>query len=77
MDIWQEIISVVISNGVFAVLFVLLFCYQIKDSKQREAKYQTTIEQLSKHIGTIEEIKEDVQQLKEAMIKKRRKKDET
>lgn len=77
MDIWQEIISVVISNGVFAVLFVLLFCHQIKDSKQREEKYQTTIEQLSKHIGTIEEVKEDVQQLKEAMIRKRRKKDET
>ena len=76
MDVWQEIMSVVISNGVFAVLFVLLFCYQLKDSKQREQKYQTTIEQLSKHIGTIEEIKEDVQQLKEAMIKKRRKKDE-
>lgn len=76
MDVWQEIMSVVISNGVFAVLFVLLFCYQLKDSKQREQKYQATIEQLSKHIGTIEEIKEDVQQLKEAMIKKRRKKDE-
>ena len=77
MEIWQEIMSVVISNGVFAVLFVLLFLYQLKDSKQREAKYQQTIDELSKHIGVVHEIKEDVAELKSAMIKKKRGKNET
>lgn len=77
MELWQEIMSVVISNGVFAVLFVLLFFYQLKDSKQREAKYQKTIDELSKHIGVVHEIKEDVEELKNAMLKKRRAKNET
>ena len=77
MELWQEIMSVVISNGVFAILFVLLFFYQLKDSKQRETKYQQTIEELSKHIGVVNEIKEDVEQLKSVMIKKRREKSET
>ena len=39
MDIWNDIFSIIISNGVFAILFVLLFCYQLKDSQKRENKY--------------------------------------
>ena len=77
MEMWQEIMSVVISNGIFAILFVLLFFYQIKDSKQREEKYQQTIAELTKHIGTINEIKEDVEELKSVMVRKRRKIDAT
>ena len=77
MEIWQDVISVVISNGIFATLFVLLFFYQLKDSRRREMKYQSTIQELTKHIGTIQEIKHDVEELKNVMIKKRRKKDET
>jgi len=76
MEMWQEIMSVVISNGIFAILFVLLFFYQLKDSKQRETKYQKTIADLTKHIGIIEGIKEDVEQLKTAVLKKRRKTNE-
>lgn len=76
MQLWQEIISVVISNGIFAILFVYLFYYQLKDSKRREEKYQKTIEQLSQHIGVIEQIKEDVEYLKDVVTPKRRKKDD-
>lgn len=74
---WQEIVSVIISNGIFAVLFVLLFCYQLKDSKRREEKYQKTIEDLTEHIGVIDKIKDDVQYLKDALTPKRRRKNET
>ena len=76
MDLWQEIISVIISNGIFAILFVYLFYYQLRDSKRREEKYQKTIEQLSEHLGVIEQIKEDVEYLKDVVTPKRRKKDE-
>lgn len=75
MDIWQDIASVVISNGIFAILFVLLFFYQLKDSKQRENKYQKTIEELTKHIGIVHEIKEDVEELKVLVSKRKRGKD--
>ena len=73
---WQEIVSVIISNGIFAILFVFLFCYQLKDSKQARANYQKTIEDLTAHIGVINEIKADVAYLKEAVSSKRRRKNE-
>lgn len=76
MELWQEIVSVIISNGIFAILFVYLFYYQLKDSKRREEKYQKTIEQLSQHLGVIEQIKEDVEYLKDVVTPKRRKRDE-
>ena len=72
MEMWQEIMSVVISNGIFAILFVLLFFYQLRDSKQREEKYQKTISDLTEHIGIIQDIKEDVEELKSVVIKERR-----
>ena len=76
MELWQEIISVIISNGIFAILFVYLFYYQLRDSKRREEKYQKTIEQLSEHLGVIEQINEDVEYLKDVVTPKRRRKDE-
>ncbi len=77
MQLWEEIVSVIISNGIFAVLFVILFCYQLKDGKRREEKYQKTIEDLTEHLGVIDEIKADVEYLKENIAPKRRNKDES
>ena len=76
MSLWQDIVSVIISNGIFAILFVALFVYQLKDSKRREEKYQRTIDELSAHIGVVEKIKEDVEYLKEIVTPKRRRKNE-
>ena len=65
MDFWSELIKTVISNGVFAMLFVFLFFYQLKDSAHREEEYQHTIQDLTKHLEVIEEVKEQVCELKE------------
>ena len=65
---WQDILNIVISNGIFAILFVSLLFIQLKDSKEREEKYQKTIESLSKHFGTLEDIKEDVKEVKEVIL---------
>lgn len=65
MDIWKEIISIVVSNGVFAVLFVWLFWYKLKDSAKRETKYQQTIEQLTKHLEVLEDVKQDIRDIKD------------
>lgn len=67
MDFWKEVISIVVSNGVFAVLFVLLFFYQLKDSRNREEKYQQTIEQLTTHLQILEDVKEDLTDIKEML----------
>jgi len=72
----QEVINIIISNGVFAMLFVGLLFYQLKDSSQREKKYIETIEKLSKHIDIIEDVKEDVSEIKNILIIKKSKKEQ-
>ena len=61
---WQEIVNLAISNGLFAVLFMGLLVYQLRDSRLRENKYQSTIESLGKALQVIEEVKEDVSIIK-------------
>ena len=70
---WQEIINIVISNGIFAVLFVMLLFIQIKDSKRREEKYQDAIKKLSYHLDIVEEINEDVKEIKKVIVMPKKK----
>lgn len=69
MDFWNELIKVVVSYGVFAVLFLFLFFYQLKDSAKREEAYRQTIESLTNHLQAIEEVKEEVEELKTIISK--------
>lgn len=48
----------------FASLFIWLLFDTKKDSKEREQKYQKTIENLSKNIEIVNDIKEDVKEIK-------------
>lgn len=62
---WNEVLSTVVSNGIFAVLFVWLFFYQMRDSSKREEKYQQTIETLTKSLSTLEDVKQELLDIKE------------
>lgn len=57
-------------TGIWAVLFVFLFFYQIKDSKAREEKYQSTIEQLATSLEIVAEIHEKVQEIKQSITQR-------
>ena len=61
---WEEILNLAISNGLFAVLFLGLFIYQLKDSRSREQKYQETIEKLGNSLEIVKSVKEDVEDIK-------------
>ena len=74
MNIWNDILSIVVSNGIFAILFVWLFWYQLKDSSKRENKYQDTIGQLTSHLKILEDVKQDLTDIKDK--KKNGEKDE-
>ncbi len=65
MDFWSELVKTVISNGIFAMLFVYLLFYILKDSQKREDAYRKTIDELAEHLSAIEDVKEDVAQLKD------------
>ncbi|WP_099327850.1 BhlA/UviB family holin-like peptide [Clostridium paraputrificum] len=59
-----EVIKYFITQGAFAVLFMWLLIDTRKDSKQREEKYQQTIDKLADKINIVEDIKEDVEEIK-------------
>ncbi|MBR6751180.1 MAG: bacteriocin [Clostridia bacterium] len=60
---WEQIFETAASSGIWAILFVTLFFIQIKDSKTREDKYQTTIDGLADKLKIVAEIHEDVKAL--------------
>lgn len=70
---WEQVFSVAISNGIFACLFVALLVYELKDSRSREKKYQKTIDVLSIRLSCIENVREDVEEIKDVVVLKRRK----
>lgn len=61
----QQIFELALKNGLWAVLFLFLLFYILKDSAKREKKYQDTIEKLSKHLETVNDIKEQVNNIVE------------
>ena len=59
----NQIFKLAVSNGLWATLFVVLLFYVLKDSTEREKKYQITISTLSKHLGVVNDIKDEVQEI--------------
>lgn len=68
---WEQIINLAISNGLFAVLFSGLLVYQLRDSRTREQRYQETIKSLGKALEVVQEVKEDVQEIKDKINNKK------
>lgn len=66
---WNEILDLAIKNGLWAVLFLGLLVFVLKDSAKREKKYQQTIKDLTEHLGVVKEIKKEVEQVKEVVFK--------
>ena len=64
----ESIWEIVISNGIFAALFVWLLFYQLKDSARREKKYIDIIDKLSVQLDVIENIEEDVKEIKKKIF---------
>lgn len=47
----DEIMSIALESGLWAALFCFLFLYMLKDSRNREKRYTSAIESLSKQLG--------------------------
>lgn len=62
---WEEIFRLALSNGIWAVLFVGLLVYQLKDSAKREKKYQETITKLNAHLDAVEDIKQELMEIRQ------------
>ena len=64
---WEQIIEAAAANGVWALLFLGLLIYQLKDSKKREEKYTATITSLTEGLSALEGIKQDIKNIIEAI----------
>ncbi len=64
MNFWAELVKIIVSNGIFAMLFVFLFFYQLKDSAKREESYKQTIESLTDHLDVLEQVRNEIRELK-------------
>ncbi|GAA0106675.1 hypothetical protein UT300013_32990 [Paraclostridium sordellii] len=57
--------DLIVSQGIFAILFLWLFIDTRKENKERESKYQEIIKELADTVNIVKEIKEDVQEIKD------------
>ena len=60
---WDQIVEYMAANGVWALLFLGLLVYQLKDSKKREEKYTATITSLTEGLNALEGIKQDIKRI--------------
>jgi glucosamine 6-phosphate synthetase-like amidotransferase/phosphosugar isomerase protein len=72
-----EILKVAVTQGLWATLAVCLIYYNLKaqekrDSKQdeREEKYQKIISQLTQQLNVVNDLKDDILEVKNYIIKK-------
>lgn len=70
---WEKIVDLAITNGLWAVLFLGLLVYLLKDSRTREIKYQETIKDLNKSLTIVHNIYQDVTEIKQKVITKSKK----
>ena len=60
---WEQIMEAAAANGIWALLFLGLLVYQLKDSKKREEKYTATITSLTEGLNALEGIKQDIKSI--------------
>ncbi|WP_027633054.1 BhlA/UviB family holin-like peptide [Clostridium hydrogeniformans] len=65
----DELITRALSQGLGYGLFVFLLLYVLKTTGEREKNYQTTINKLADKFGVVEDIKKDVEEIKNKIFK--------
>ena len=65
----NELMNIDVSQISFGVLFVWLLIDTNKKNQAREEKYQNTIDKLAENIGVIQEVKEDVEEIRDIIQK--------
>lgn len=59
----QEALKLATSQGLWAVLFVALLFWVLKENARRESKYQELLSNLTERFGLLEDVKEKVDQM--------------
>ncbi|OFI05260.1 bacteriocin UviB precursor [Clostridium acetireducens DSM 10703] len=59
-----ELLKMACSQGLGYALFVFLLIYTLKTTGDRETKYQTLLDKLTEKFNVIEDVREDVKEIK-------------
>lgn len=65
----DEVVKAALEQGLGYGMFVCLLLYVLKTTGDREKNYQSTIDKLADKISIVQEIKEDVEVIKDKMFK--------
>lgn len=66
----KEILTQIATQGVFAALFVWLLWDTRKEARERENKLNSLIDKLADKFNVVEDIKEDVDTIKDRLFNK-------
>ncbi|MDE7337558.1 MAG: hypothetical protein K2N32_05520 [Clostridia bacterium] len=64
---WDKVVELAMSDGLWALLFCVLLIFELKDSRAREKKYQNTISNLSQDLGYMNTMNESIDDIRENM----------
>ncbi|MBN1045465.1 UviB-like protein [Clostridium botulinum] len=65
----DELMKMALSQGLGYALFVFLLLYVLKTTGNRENKYQNLLDALAEKFNVVEDIKEDVKEIKNKIEK--------
>ena len=65
---WDKVLELAMSDGLWALLFCMLLIFELKDSRAREKKYQATITNLSQDLGYMNTISDSIDKIHKKMI---------
>ena len=63
----QEIIKVAATQGLWALLFVVLLFWVLRENAKREDNYQQLLLDLTGKFGILEEVQRDVREVKQTV----------
>lgn len=65
----NELLSAALQQGLGYALFVFLLLYVLKTTGDRETKYQNLLDKMADKFNVVEDIKEDVKEIKSKIEK--------
>ncbi len=65
----NEVLQLAASQGLWAVMFVGLLFYVLKENSSREEKFQDIISNLTERLDVLDILKKDVDEIKEKLQK--------
>ncbi|MCI5819837.1 MAG: BhlA/UviB family holin-like peptide [Acidaminococcus sp.] len=60
---WENFLSQILANGVWACLFVILLAFTLKENKAREQAYEAAISSLTDRLKAVETIACEVKEI--------------